>query len=153
GAMAAILGLPPEQVRAACEESAQGEVVAPANYNSPEQTVIAGTAAAVERASARCRELGAKRPVPLPVRAPIHGPLMEPVQPRLAEVLAGMSIAAPATPVITNVEAEPNADPARIADLLVRQVVAPVRWVECVEAMAAAGVTHAIEIGPGKVLC
>lgn len=152
GAMAAILGLEPEQVRKACEESAQGQVVAPANYNSPEQTVIAGHAAAVERASARCKELGARRAVPLPVSAPFHCELMAPVQPRLAEVLAGMSIAAPAAPVVTNVEAAPNADPARIADLLVRQVVAPVRWIECVQAMAAAGVTHLVELGPGKVL-
>lgn len=152
GAMAAIIGLAPEQVRAACEESAQGQVVAPANYNSPEQIVIAGDAEAVERASARCKELGARRALPLPVSAPFHCSLMQPVQPRLAEVLAGMSITAPAAPVITNVEAAPNADPARIADLLVQQVVAPVRWIECVQAMAAAGVTHMIEVGPGRVL-
>lgn len=152
GAMAAIIGLAPEQVRAACEEVAQGEVVAPANYNSPEQTVIAGAAAAVERASARCKELGAKRALPLPVSAPFHCALMAPVQPRLKAVLAEMEIAAPAAPVVTNVEAAPNADPARIAPLLVEQVVAPVRWIECVQAMAAAGVTHMVEVGPGKVL-
>lgn len=152
GAMAAILGLEPEKVRAACEEVAQGEVVAPANYNSPEQTVIAGNAAAVERAQNRCKELGAKRAVPLPVSAPFHCALMEPVQGRLAEVLAGVSISAPKAPVVTNVEAQPNTDPSRIAPLLVKQVVAPVRWIECVQAMAAAGVTHMVEVGPGKVL-
>ncbi len=152
GAMAAILGLDPAVVRQACEESAQGDVVAPANYNSPEQTVIAGSAAAVERASARCKELGAKRALPLPVSAPFHCALMAPVQPRLAKVLAGMAIAAPVAPVVTNVEAKPNADASRIAELLVQQVVAPVRWIECVQAMAASGVTHMVELGPGKVL-
>jgi len=152
GAMAAILGLEPEKVRAACDEVGFGEVVRPANYNSPEQTVIAGHAAAVERAQARCKELGAKRAVPLPVSAPFHSALMKPVQGRLAEVLAGVEVRAPLAPVVTNVEAAPNADPARIRDLLVEQVVAPVRWIECVQAMAAAGVTRMVELGPGKVL-
>lgn len=152
GAMAAILGLDPELVRKACEESAQGGIVAPANYNSPEQTVIAGDAAAVERASARCKELGAKRAVPLPVSAPFHCAMMAPVQPRLAEVLDGVSIGAMPVSVVTNVEAAPNSDPSRVAKLLVEQVVAPVRWIESVQAMAAAGVTHMVEIGPGKVL-
>lgn len=152
GAMAAILGLDPELVRKACEESAQGGIVSPANYNSPEQTVIAGDAAAVERASARCKELGAKRAVPLPVSAPFHCAMMAPVQPRLAEVLEGVKIGDLTVPVVTNVEAAPNTDPARVAKLLVEQVVAPVRWIESVQAMAAAGVTHMVEIGPGKVL-
>jgi [acyl-carrier-protein] S-malonyltransferase len=152
GAMAAILGLEPEKVRAACEEAAQGQVVSPANYNSPEQTVIAGHAAAVERASARAKELGAKRALPLPVSAPFHCSLMAPVQPRLREVLAQIAWKAPAFPVVTNVEATPNADPARIADLLIQQVVGSVRWIECVQAMAKAGVTRMVEVGPGKVL-
>lgn len=152
GAMAAVLGLPAEKVREACEESAQGEVVAPANYNSPEQTVIAGHAKAVARASETCKAMGARRVVPLPVSAPFHCALMEPVKARLAGVLAEIEIGAPAAPVVTNVEAAPNADPSRVADLLVEQVVAPVRWVECVEAMAAAGVTQMVELGPGKVL-
>lgn len=152
GAMAAILGLEPEQVRVACEESAQGEVVAPANYNSPEQTVIAGNAAAVERAQDRCKELGAKRTVPLPVSAPFHCALMQPVQGRLSEVLDGITISAPSAPVISNVEAEPNQDAGRIAELLVQQVVSPVRWIECIQAMAAQGVTHLVELGPGRVL-
>jgi len=152
GAMAAILGLEPEKIRQACEEAAQGEVVSPANYNSPEQTVIAGHAAAVERAVEACKALGAKRAVPLPVSAPFHCALMEPVKPRLSGVLAEIEIRAPSAPVVTNVEAAPNADPSRVAQLLVEQVVAPVRWVECVQAMVAAGVTHMVELGPGKVL-
>ncbi|AKU91245.1 ACP S-malonyltransferase [Vulgatibacter incomptus] len=152
GAMAAILGLEPEKVRAACEEVAEGDVVSPANYNSPEQTVIAGSAAAVERAQARCKELGAKRAVPLPVSAPFHCALMAPVQGRLAEVLGQVEVRAPSVPVVTNVEASPNSDASRIRGLLVEQVVAPVRWIECVQTMAASGVTHMVEIGPGKVL-
>jgi len=152
GAMAAILGLEPEKVRAACEEVGQGEVVQPANYNSPEQTVIAGHAAAVERAQARCKELGAKRAVPLPVSAPFHSALMKPVQGRLAEVLAGIEVRDPRTPVVTNVEAAPTADAAKVRELLVEQVAAPVRWIECVQAMAAAGVSRMVELGPGKVL-
>jgi len=152
GAMAAILGLEPEKVREACEQAAQGEVVAPANYNSPEQTVIAGAAGAVARAVEACKAAGAKRAVPLPVSAPFHCSLMEPVKPRLARVLAEIEVRAPAAPIVTNVEARPNADPGRIQQLLVEQVVAPVRWVECVQAMVDAGVTHMVELGPGKVL-
>lgn len=152
GAMAAILGLPPEKIREACEQVAQGEVVSPANYNSPEQTVIAGAAGAVARAVEACKAAGAKRAVPLPVSAPFHCALMEPVKPRLARVLAEIEVRAPAAPIVTNVEARPNADPSRIKDLLVEQVVAPVRWVECVQAMVEAGVTHMVELGPGKVL-
>ena len=152
GAMAAVIGLEPAKVREACEAAAEGQVVSPANYNSPEQTVIAGNAAAVERASARCKELGAKRAMPLPVSAPFHCALMKPVQARLDEVLSGCAIAAPKVPVVTNVEAQPTSDPARIRELLVAQVVAPVRWIEIVQAMAASGVTRMVELGPGRVL-
>jgi [acyl-carrier-protein] S-malonyltransferase len=152
GAMAAILGLPPDKVKAACDESAQGQVVAPANYNSPEQTVIAGHAQAVERAGAKCKELGAKRVMPLPVSAPFHCALMDPVKPRLAEVLGKVKVSAPSVPVVTNVEAKPNADAARVVPLLLEQVSSPVRWIECVEALRAEGVTRIIELGPGKVL-
>jgi [acyl-carrier-protein] S-malonyltransferase len=152
GAMAAILNLEPDKVREACEASAQGQVCAPANYNSPEQTVIAGAAQAVERAMAKCKELGAKRALPLPVSAPFHCALMTPVQSRLREVLTTIAWKAPTVPVVTNVEATPNADASRIVDLLVKQVVAPVRWIECVQAMASAGVTRVVEVGPGKVL-
>ena len=152
GAMSAILGLEPEKVRQACDESVAGQVVAPANYNSPEQTVIAGHAAAVERAGARAKELGAKRVVPLPVSAPFHCALMAPVQSRLREVLAAIAWKAPTPPVVSNVEAAPNADAGRIVELLVSQVVGSVRWIECVQAMSHAGVTRMIEVGPGKAL-
>lgn len=152
GAMAAVLGLEPAKVKAACDAAAQGQVVAPANYNSPEQTVIAGNAEAVERATAKLKEAGAKRVMPLPVSAPFHCALMEPVKPRLAEVLGRIRIHTLQVPVITNVEATPNADPSRVVPLLLEQVSAPVRWIECVEAMKAAGVTRVVELGPGKVL-
>ena len=153
GAMAAVLGLLPEQVKAVCDEAAQGEVVSPANYNSPEQTVIAGHAAAVERASAALKAAGAKRVMPLPVSAPFHCALMEPVKPRLEAVLkacklgAGMSV-----PVVSNVEARPNADVSRVIGLLLQQVSAPVRWVETVPQLKAAGAGAVVELGPGKVL-
>jgi [acyl-carrier-protein] S-malonyltransferase len=152
GAMAAILGLLPDKVKAACDEAAQGQVVSPANYNSPEQTVIAGHAQAVERAGAKCKELGAKRVMPLPVSAPFHCALMDPVKSRLAEVLGKVKVSAPSVPVVTNVEAKPNADAARVVPLLLEQVSSPVRWIECVEALKAEGVTRIIELGPGKVL-
>ncbi|HYV65292.1 MAG TPA: ACP S-malonyltransferase, partial [Myxococcales bacterium] len=126
--------------------------VEPANFNSPEQTVIAGHAPAVDRAIGKAKERGAKRALPLPVSAPFHCSLMAPVQPRLAEVLGAISLRQPAAPVVANVTAEPNTDPARIVQLLVSQVTAPVRWVESVQRMAMSGVDTVIELGPGKVL-
>lgn len=153
GAMAAVLGLDPDAVRAACESAAHGEVVVPANYNAPDQTVIAGAAGAVERAAAACKAAGAKRVLPLPVSAPFHCALMAPVQPRLAAVLEPLQVNAPSAPIVTNVEAAPNRDPARVKSLLVAQVTSPVRWVECVKALAALGVDTVVEVGPGKVLC
>jgi [acyl-carrier-protein] S-malonyltransferase len=153
GAMAAVLGLEPAKVKAACDEAAQGQVVSPANYNSPEQTVIAGHAEAVERAGVKCKEAGAKRVMPLPVSAPFHSALMDPVKPRLQEVLGGVKVSAPSVPVVTNVEARPNADASRVVPLLLEQVSAPVRWIECVQALQAEGVTRVVELGPGKVLC
>ncbi|RKH16275.1 [acyl-carrier-protein] S-malonyltransferase [Corallococcus praedator] len=152
GAMAAILGLAPDAVKAACDAAAEGEIVSPANYNSPEQTVIAGHKAAVERAGLKCKEAGAKRVMPLPVSAPFHCALMDPVKPKLAQVLAGVRVLAPQVPVVSNVEATPNSDAARVVPLLLAQVSAPVRWIECVEALKAHGVTHVVELGPGKVL-
>jgi [acyl-carrier-protein] S-malonyltransferase len=152
GAMAAVLGLEAEAVARICAEAAEGQVVSPANYNSPEQTVIAGHAAAVERASTRLREAGAKRVVPLSVSAPFHCALMEPVKPRLREVLGRCTVSAPRVPVVTNVEAAPNSDAARVVPLLLAQVSAPVRWVESIRALAAAGVGRVVELGPGKVL-
>ncbi len=153
GAMAAVLGLGPEKVKELCAQAAQGEVVSPANYNEPSQTVIAGHAKAVERAGELLKAAGAKRVVPLPVSAPFHCALMAPVVPRLFEVLSKVPFKAPAMPVVTNVEAAPNADPSRVMDLLLRQVTGSVRWVECVQALEKAGVTRVVELGPGKVLC
>jgi [acyl-carrier-protein] S-malonyltransferase len=153
GAMSAVLGLAPELVEQACRESSQGdELVQPANFNEPAQTVISGHAAAVERAGARATALGAKKVVPLPVSAPFHSALMEPVQPRLSEVLAAITFRRPSVPVVSNVEAAPNQDEGRLQNLLVRQVVSPVRWTESVEAMRAMGVDCFVEVGPGRVL-
>ncbi len=152
GAMAAVLGLPPERVREACAAASQGEVVAPANYNSPEQTVISGAKDAVARASEEAKRLGAKRVLPLPVSAPFHCALMAPVQARLAPVLAALTFQDPRGPVVANVTAEPNSDARRIASLLVEQVTAPVRWVESVQKLRALGVTDIVELGAGTVL-
>jgi [acyl-carrier-protein] S-malonyltransferase len=155
GAMAAILGLEPAQVAEACKEvraEEKGSVVEPANYNSPEQTVVAGHASAVDRAIAKCKERGAKRAVPLPVSAPFHCSLMAPVQPRLAQVLTAIQFRKPSAPIVANVTAEPNGDPARIVELLVSQVTSPVRWVETIQRMALSGVDTLVELGPGKVL-
>ncbi|MEK6608226.1 MAG: ACP S-malonyltransferase [Myxococcota bacterium] len=150
GAMAAILGLPVADVEAACRE-ADG-LVTPANLHGGGQVVIAGEKAAVERAMAACKARGAKRALPLAVSAPFHCALMEPAARRLAEALAAVDIASLAIPVVTNVEAAPNRDAARVKELLVRQVTAPVRFEECVRALLAAGVRVAVEVGPGRVL-
>lgn len=152
GAMAAVLGLEPARVKAACDAAGEGQVVSPANYNSPEQTVIAGDAQAVERAIAKAKELGGKAKL-LPVSAPFHCALMEPVKPRLAAVLAGVKVSSPTIPVVTNVEAAPNGDAARVVPLLLEQVSSSVRWVESIQALQARGVTRVVELGPGKVLC
>jgi [acyl-carrier-protein] S-malonyltransferase len=154
GAMSAVLGLDPARVTAICAEvaAATGLVVSPANFNEPAQTVIAGAAAAVEQAGVRLKEAGAKRVLPLPVSAPFHCALMAPVSARLEPVLRGCAWRAPACPVVTNVEARPNADLARVIPLLVQQVTAPVRWIECVEELARQGVTRVVEVGPGRVL-
>ena len=153
GAMAAVLGLEPEKVKAACDAAAEGQVLSPANYNSPEQTVIAGAAQAVARAEAKLKEAGAKRVVPLPVSAPFHCALMEPVKPRLAEVLGRATVSAPTVPVVANVTAQANSDASRVVPLLLEQVSAPVRWIECVQELHRLGVTRFVEVGPGKVLC
>jgi [acyl-carrier-protein] S-malonyltransferase len=152
GAMAAIVGLPAEDVEAACRDAAKGEVVSAANYNSPEQTVIAGHAGAVERASAACIGKGAKRAIPLPVSAPFHSPLMRPARERMEELLAATTFSDAGIPVVTNVDALPVRDGAKLRDSLVRQIDSPVRWVESVRRLAAEGVDHALEIGPGNVL-
>lgn len=153
GAMAAVVRVDPELVKAGCAEAAQGQVCSPANFNSPDQTVIAGHAEAVERARAKLSAAAPRaRVLPLPVSAPFHCSLMEPVAPRMRAVLEALRWSALAVPVVTNVEAEPNADPRKALELLVAQVTSPVRWVETVRALAAAGVTRVVEVGPGKVL-
>lgn len=152
GAMAAILGLDPGALELVCRGAAQGEVVAPANFNSDGQVVIAGHAAAVTRAIDLAKEQGAKRAMLLPVSAPFHCSLMIPAGERLAGVLDGIAVHEMSLPVITNVEAAPNQDPDRVRDLLVRQVSAPVRWEETISCMVGLGVDRFIEIGPGKVL-
>jgi [acyl-carrier-protein] S-malonyltransferase len=150
GAMAAILMLDDEGVRAACVEA--GGVVEPVNYNAPGQVVIAGEKAAVERAMELCKARGAKRAMPLPVSAPFHSTLMQPAAARLKGYLENVSIAAPRIAVVNNVDVALEADPVRIKDALVRQAASPVRWVETIRKMADAGVTHIVECGPGKVL-
>jgi [acyl-carrier-protein] S-malonyltransferase len=152
GAMAAIVGLPPEEVEAACKEAAQDEVVSPANFNSPEQTVIAGHAAAVARACAACTARGAKRAIPLPVSAPFHCSLMAPARERLRPLLEEAPFADAGIPVVTNVDARSESRGDLLRDALLRQVDAPVRWVESVRLLAREGVDRALEIGPGNVL-
>jgi [acyl-carrier-protein] S-malonyltransferase len=154
GAMAAVMGCPPEDVERACRIAASetGNVVAPANYNARLQTVISGDAAAVELACSRARQEGATRAVPLAVSAPLHCDLMTPAAEKLALELSSVDFRRAQPPVVTNVEATPNADARRIPELLKRQVTAPVRFVEMVECMAERGVTRVLEIGPGRVL-
>ncbi len=152
GAMAAILGLAPEAVEAACRDAAQGEVVSPANFNSPEQTVIAGHAAAVARASALCTERGAKRAVPLPVSAPFHCALMAPAREGMTPLLEAAAFREARWPIVTNVDAAPATEGSALRRALVRQIDSTVRWVESVRRLAADGVTRGLEIGPGTVL-
>ncbi len=152
GAMAAILGLDDAQVVTACQHAAQGDVVAAVNFNSPGQVVIAGQAAAVNRAMEACKAAGAKRALPLPVSVPSHCALMKPAAEQLAQRLQSVNLRKPQIPVINNVDvAMPDAADA-IRDALVRQLYNPVRWVETVQRMAGDGVTTLIECGPGKVL-
>ncbi|OXH79118.1 ACP S-malonyltransferase [Pantoea agglomerans] len=152
GAMQAIIGLDDAAIRKACEESAQGQVVSPVNFNSPGQVVIAGNKEAVERAGAACKAAGAKRALPLPVSVPSHCALMKPAADKLAVALESITFNAPAVPVINNVDVKAETDAAAIRHALVRQLYSPVRWTESVEAMAAQGVTQLLEMGPGKVL-
>lgn len=149
GAMAAVLGLDDEQVRAVCAAAAGGEVVAAVNFNSPGQVVIAGNAAAVERAIDLAKEAGAKRAIPLPVSVPSHCELMRPAAQRMAELLETTEFAAPRVPVLHNADVRSWPDAAAIRDALVRQLYSPVRWTESVTAL---GTRTMIEFGPGKVL-
>lgn len=152
GAMAAIIGLEDDQVDAACASAAQGECVNGVNYNSPGQVVIAGHAAAVDRAIAACKEAGAKRALPLPVSAPFHTDLMRPAGVELAKVVEQMIFSAPQIPVVHNVTVAPESDPAVIKSLVVDQIFSPVPWTQCVQYMAAQGVSDTVECGAGKVL-
>jgi [acyl-carrier-protein] S-malonyltransferase len=152
GAMAAILGSDVDTVTRACEEAAAGEVVSPANINGPGQVVIAGAAAAVQRACERAKALGAKRAVPLSVSAPFHCALMKPAEDRLGPELRALPVRDPRIPVIANVDAEPKRDASSAVEALVRQVSAPVRWEAVVRRLASEGVTTYVEVGPGTVL-
>jgi [acyl-carrier-protein] S-malonyltransferase len=152
GAMAAILGLDADTVQRACEEAAEGEVVSPANINGAGQVVIAGTAGAVQRASQRAKELGARRAVPLPVSAPFHCALMKPAQDRLAPELRALAGRDPHIPIVANVDGVPKRTAADAIEALVQQVSAPVRWEDVVRRLASEGVTTYVEVGPGTVL-
>ena len=158
GAMAAILGLDASKVIAGCAEVTRAfgpnsaEVVEAVNFNDPAQTVIAGSKAAVDKACEVLKAAGAKRALPLPVSAPFHSSLMKPAAEKLKAALAATVLAAPQIPVINNIDVAVEVDADRIRDALVRQAFGPVRWVECVTAIKARGVTTLVECGPGKVL-
>jgi [acyl-carrier-protein] S-malonyltransferase len=154
GAMAAILGLEAAQVRDCCEAVAleTSQAVAPANFNDPKQTVIAGDKAAVDLACERLKALGAKRALLLAVSAPFHSPLMKPAAHALQERLKSVVLQPPRIPLVNNIDVAVHADPAAIRDALVRQAYGPVRWVEVTQALRARGLQHILECGPGKVL-
>ncbi|TSK08403.1 MAG: ACP S-malonyltransferase [Geobacter sp.] len=152
GAMAAILGAEAEVLKEICAEAAQGEVVSPANFNSPGQIVVAGHTGAVNRAIDIAKARGFRKAMLLPVSAPFHCALMKPAADRLARTLEAVAVGAMIAPVVSNVEAKPNADAARVKQLLVEQVCAPVLWEQIIQNIVAAGVTNFVEIGPGKVL-
>lgn len=152
GAMAAILGLDDDSVRAVCAEAAQGEVCSAVNFNSPGQVVVAGHDAAVERAMTLAKEQGAKRALKLPVSVPSHCALMQPAADKLAEQLVAITITAPAIPVLHNVDVSRHNEADAIRQALAQQLYQPVRWVETIEAMHGQGVDTVIEAGPGKVL-
>ena len=152
GGMAAILGLSDEEVRLACDESAQGEVVEPVNFNAPAQVVIAGHKAAVERACEAAKARGAKRALVLSVSAPFHSSLLLPASDRLREYLKQVPFAQPQIQLINNVDVAMVSDVEAIKDALVRQAANPVRWVETIQKMAQHSISHVVECGPGKVL-
>ena len=155
GAMAAILGLPADKVIEGCAAAMNdmpGEVAEAVNFNDTAQTVIAGSKAGVEKACEVLKALGAKRALPLPVSAPFHSSLMKPAAEKLKYKLAETHLSAPQIPVVNNIDVAVETDPERIRDALYRQAFGPVRWVECVQAIAARGITHVVECGPGKVL-
>jgi [acyl-carrier-protein] S-malonyltransferase len=155
GAMAAVLSLDPAQVAEACAEAAAetGLTVQAANFNSPAQTVISGSAAAVEKAAELCKAKGARRAVMLPVSAPFHCALMQPAQEEVARVLAALTLCDPRIPVAANVTGGLVNTAAAVTDALTRQVTGAVRWVDCMKALQSAGAELFVEVGPGKVLC
>jgi [acyl-carrier-protein] S-malonyltransferase len=155
GTMAAILGLPAERIAELCAQAAQEltSSVAPANLNSPDQTVISGATAAVERAAELCKEAGAKRTVMLPVSAPFHCSLMQPAAQQLSATLEAIALSDPTVPVASNVDARLIRRSSDVRDTLIRQVTGAVRWVECIDLLKREAPTHFIEVGPGKVLC
>jgi [acyl-carrier-protein] S-malonyltransferase len=152
GAMAAILGASLDTVRQACEESAEGEVVSPANINGQGQIVVAGHAGAVQRASARAKALGAKLVIPLQVSAPFHCSLMKPAEVRLEPELRALTVEKPRVPIVANVDGTAKRDAASAIEALVKQVSAPVQWEAVVRCLASEGVTTYVEVGPGNVL-
>lgn len=156
GAMAAILGLEASKVISGCAEAVVSlggaEVVEAVNFNDPAQTVIAGTKAGVEKACEVLKAAGAKRALPLPVSAPFHSSLMKPAAEKLRVALESVVLAEPQIPVVNNIDVAVRTDAAQIRDALYRQAFGPVRWVECVQALKARGITHVVECGPGKVL-
>jgi [acyl-carrier-protein] S-malonyltransferase len=152
GAMAAVLGLEDAQIVEICAQASGTGVVEAVNFNSPGQVVIAGQVAAVDQAIELLKAAGAKRAMPLPVSAPFHTSLMRPAGDKLALALADISVQQPNIPVVHNVHGKTESDPAVIKALLVEQIYSAVKWVDCVETMLAAGITHTIECGPGKVL-
>lgn len=158
GAMAAILGMDAARVRASCQEVTQSfgagstEIVEAVNFNDPAQTVIAGSKAAVDKACEVLKANGAKRALPLPVSAPFHSRLMQPAAEKLKERLVSVALAAPQIALVNNIDVAVETDPDRIRDALYRQAFGPVRWVECVQAIKARGLTTLVECGPGKVL-
>lgn len=152
GAMAAVLGLDDDAVRAVCAEAAQGEVLEPVNLNSPGQVVIAGNKAAVERGMALAKEKGAKRALPLPVSVPSHSSLMQPAADKFRAYLESVNLRVPSVPVLQNADVQAFIDTAVIKGALARQLHSPVRWVETVQALAGQGIERCVECGPGKVL-
>lgn len=154
GAMAAVLGLEDDQIVHICRAaSSGGDVVEAVNFNSPGQIVIAGTVEGVGKAIELCKAAGSKRALPLPVSAPFHTSLMRPAGDKLREAMAGLKFSVPKIPVVHNVNAKTESDPEKIKAILFEQIFSPVQWTHCVQTLASAGVTTAIECGPGKVLC
>lgn len=152
GAMAAILAMSLEDLRKVCADAAKGEVVSPANINSPDQIVISGAKAAVERAAELAKERGAKRAIMLPVSAPFHCALMQPAQDRLGKDLKQMEFSTPEIPVISNIDALAKTEAAASCDALIRQVTGAVQWLACVRKLIELGASTFVEVGPGKVL-